>query len=68
MIATEADLAALAGVVIGNAELTARERSLILQSTTFPARTLDNIRERIRAGYDPLGDLFCELICVVKIS
>jgi hypothetical protein len=60
-IATEQDLAALAGSLIGKAKLTAPERGLIPRSTIFSIRELTEIRVRIRAGDDPLGDYFCKL-------
>jgi hypothetical protein len=60
-IATEQDLAALAGSLIGKTRLTARERDLIPRSTIFSFRELSATCERIRAGDDPLGEYFCRL-------
>jgi adenine-specific DNA-methyltransferase len=61
MIANEQDLAAVASSLIGKARLTARERHLVPRSTIFSNRELSEIRARIRAGDDPLGDYFCKL-------
>jgi hypothetical protein len=61
VITTERDLAALAATFIGKARLTASERNLVPRSLKFSKPQLAAIRARIRAGGDPLGDLFCEL-------
>jgi adenine-specific DNA-methyltransferase len=39
----------------------AQERGLATHSTTVPGKIISAIRERIKAGEDPLGDLFSQL-------
>ncbi len=62
MIATERDLASVAGVLIGKAiRLSAAERHLVPRRSAVPTRTLKAIRAAIRAGDDPLGEAFCRI-------
>jgi hypothetical protein len=62
MIATERDLAAVAGALIGKKIcLSAAERHLVPRTQIVPARELKTIREAIRAGKDPLGEAFCRI-------
>lgn len=61
MVMTERELAALAAALIGKARLPASERRLIPRSPKFSTRKLTGVRARIRAGDDPLGELFCRL-------
>jgi adenine-specific DNA-methyltransferase len=62
MIATERDLASVAGALIGKAvRLSAAERRLLPPMPTASTRTLKAIRAAIRAGDDPLGEAFCRI-------
>jgi len=62
MIATERDLAAVAGALIGKkVRLSAAERQLVPRARTVSTGTLKAIRDAIRAGDDPLGEAFCRL-------
>jgi hypothetical protein len=61
MIASEQDLAALCGALIGNVRLPAAERQLVRRSITFSAQALKTVRASIRAGEDPLGEAFCRI-------
>jgi len=56
----ECQLAALAAALISDkATLTPAERKLIPSKRAPGARVLANVRKKIRAGLDPLGDQFC---------
>ncbi|UFX46130.1 class I SAM-dependent methyltransferase [Bradyrhizobium sp. 41S5] len=61
MIASESELAALAGALIGKARLPAPERRLVLPSVKVSREELRQVRTLIRAGQDPLGDYFSEV-------
>lgn len=62
MIQTERDLASVAGALIGKeVRLSAAERRLVPRMLTVSARTLNAIRTKIRAGADPLGEIFCSI-------
>jgi len=62
MIETERHLAALCCTLIGkNARLSKAERILVPRHSSISTRTLTSIRKQIRAGLDPLGDIFCTI-------
>jgi SAM-dependent methyltransferase len=62
MIATERDLALIAGALIGNkVRLSAAERQLMPRTPAVSTRALKAIRAAIRAGNDPLGEAFCSI-------
>jgi SAM-dependent methyltransferase len=62
MIASEHELAGLCGALIGkNVRLLAAERCLVPRPMNLSAQKLQRIRAQIRAGEDPLGELFSSL-------
>ncbi|MGC0391115.1 Eco57I restriction-modification methylase domain-containing protein [Bradyrhizobium sp. USDA 241] len=62
MSAPERELAALAASFIGKtAKLTAAERKLIARVPKISRTKIAETRAAIKAGGDPLGDLFCQL-------
>lgn len=62
MIASEHELAALCGALIGkDARLRAAEHRLVRRAPNLPAPKLGRLRAQIRAGEDPLGEMFSRL-------
>lgn len=62
MTESESHLAALASALLKSTDsLTIRERRLIPRNIELPAKLVSYTRERITAGDDPLGDMFCSL-------